>query len=258
MSIRGIRPSDLSPGHVHVRVHLQRAAPYVGETVCGDSPLILGTCRDCAAIHAVSNAWPPWASMERGVGVAHRPKLGRTVAFVHDGGPDGSPLCGGKPFRFVTCGLCLREVEIHIRAPWVSELASGGAVSVCGQRIRSAEDEHSIDAALAIAWAESDSPELWRLCRSCESGLARHLEAQDRLSARIADRVRRQQQTELDREAARLAKQARAEAQRDQARAAGLRVRAPRNRRILTGRAAIDPAMAALAARDVTAGSDDD
>lgn len=204
-----------------------------------------------------------------------QPRIARTVVYFHKNGLDGLPLCGAKPFRLVLCSLCLREVYVHIRIPWVGYAETDGhTLSFC---YKSFAREPSIAPDLpmsadgashlpfdrlisyeeAIAWGENDDPDLWRLCADCEVYLARHLRSDASFARTVAERIATQARRQAEREAGELARDARIETRRELAHAAGVKQR-PRRKKLVIANPLlprfstkdIDPASAATAAAD--------
>jgi hypothetical protein len=256
MSIRGIRNSDISPGVRLVRVHLLRAGTEAA-TVCGDLPLSVEPCPDCVQIAA---GGPLADRLAAGLAagtitpcphVIVRHNSGRAVMRQHQKGPPDasgvcSPLCGSLPNKLVPCALCLRAVEIHIRAPWLPDRNA----SVCDAR--ELAPGFWISPEEAYEWAEVDDvdaepdhPEIWRLCRNCETGYVRTARNQAANARRLATRAEEVTERVVRTEEAKLARREWSGGRK-------------RSKRELPDAAKIDPKIAAEARRDIAAGRYDD
>ena len=283
MSHRGVRVRDFVDGHVHARVHLSRAGGD-DETMCGDWPTMLGACADCADISD-----PEYGELADAVGgrlflgrgLASDQSLRRTVACVHSKKPDGSPLCGGKPLRFVPCMLCLRQVYVHVRAPWAGEVVVAPGeprhtVGVCGIGIsieghaQTASGmlllppDRSLTAEEAVQWAEDDDPQLWRLCHTCEWLLGKHLRSQARFEQRAMAQIDAARLADAEKKRRAGLRDAKAETRREMvgqlADRAGVKLRNRRKPIVLAdperprfSGPGVDSAMAALAAKHAAA-----
>lgn len=169
---------------------------------------------------------------------------GKSHVRVHLLSPSGASLCGDPPVRLVPCEHCMRQVYVHIRAPWVQTIGEGKTVTVCGRPVHlpggpvqaelaapaapgSAGPElpasspaageavlgadRAISAEEAAAWVESDHPDLWRLCWNCERVTAEALAKRERQASEAERLAALRAQEAQEREAAaaaRLAAQA--------------------------------------------------